>query len=103
MPREGLGHHDPSMERFGEPQEEYMVPIFKTNKATNKIQFDRFDYITKQVDSYDIHSTFDLKSPALKGRSEGDLVYVPYIPVHFGPENIQPHKTALAGRLEAKG
>jgi hypothetical protein len=78
------------------------IPVFET--VNGKMNLVRFDWISKEVDCYDVHQTSDLNSPSLKACAEGDISYFPYVPVNLNqPEKIAPHFSDVVGRVEEWG
>lgn len=83
----------------GSKKDVYMVPIFK-NKD-NKLVFNGVVTEEFKVNTYDIHPNPDLNSPSLKARSkEGFVMYGKYGTLNLSPEEIAPHKSKIAGKLE---
>ncbi len=83
----------------GKDQMEIPVPIFDTD-AKGRLRLKRFDYITKDVEAYDIHETSDVNSPSIRAFVEGDTVYFPHVPLHIPNEQLAPHLHSVAGTLK---
>ncbi len=87
----------------GRKKETYIIPSFKTDPDTGKIKIDGFSSQVYEVDTYDIHSTSDLRSSSIKARSSGVAVYGKYGGLDLTPNAIAPHEHQVAGKLEKVG
>ncbi len=78
-------------------KEDRQYPIPKFDKDGN---LTRFDYITKNVDCYEVHATSDLKSPAMRACADGTMLYVPYLPLTAQNEKLAPRLHHVVGKVE---
>lgn len=88
--------------KIGTDKEEITIPTFDTDEDGDLV-FKGFDHITQEVDIYDIHTTSDLKSLALRGYAKGDTIYFPNLPLEPDNKRLSSFEYEIAGKLHASG